>query len=305
MKKWFNIVNKADKSEIWIYEQIGEDFWSGGGITAKSFQKELATIKSSQIDLHINSPGGEIFDGITIYNLIKQHPANVTTYIDGLAASIASVIAMAGNEIYMAENALMMIHNPWGFAMGDSDEMRKTADLLDKIKESLIVAYNSKSGMKDEEIQSLMAEETWMSAQEAMDYGFVDEITESMDLAACAKFVPLMQKAKFKHIPEEIKEHKPTPTATNLERVLRDAGCSNKQAKVVLSKGFTEAFRDVEPVDPIDTDLPTDPLLRDVEVSVTVAKVELIVEPDSALAPKKKDRIADLLCRAELISPST
>jgi ATP-dependent Clp endopeptidase proteolytic subunit ClpP len=309
MKKWFNIVNKADISEIWIYEQIGEDFWSGGGITAKSFQKELAAIKSPQIDLHINSPGGEVFSGITIYNLLKQHPANVTTYIDGLAASIASVIAMAGDEIYMAENALMMIHNPWGFAMGDSEEMRKTADLLDKIKGSLILSYNSKSGMKDDEILSLMNEETWMSAQEAMDFGFIDDVTESMDLAACAKFIPIMSKAKFKHIPETLKEHKATPTATDLERSLREAGCSIKQAKVVLSKGFAEAFRDVEPVDadPIDTIPPTEPLPREVEVPAPVAVVEPIViepPPTPAPAPRKKDRIADLLVRAEMLAPS-
>lgn len=312
MKKWFNIVNKSDRSEIWIYEQIGEDFWSGGGITAKSFQKELAAIKSPQIDLHINSPGGEVFEGLAIFNLIKQHPANVTTYIDGLAASIASVIAMAGDEIYMAENALFMIHNPWGMAMGDSTEMRKTADLLDKICESLIIAYTDKSKKKKEEVKCLMDEETWMTAEEAMDFGFIDDVTESMDLAACAKFIPIMSKAKFKHIPEALKEHKPIPTATDLERSLREAGCSIKQAKVVLSKGFAEAFRDVEPADPIDDVPPTDQLPRDVEVPAPVAVVEpvVIVEPvvepppTPAPAPKKKDRIADLLVRAEMLAPS-
>jgi ATP-dependent Clp endopeptidase proteolytic subunit ClpP len=312
MKKWYNMTAKADKAEIWIYEQIGEDFWSGDGITAKSFQKDLASIKASQIDLHINSPGGEVFSGITIYNLLKQHPANVTTYIDGLAASIASVIAMAGNEIYMAENALMMIHNPWGMAMGDSTEMRKTADLLDKICESLIIAYTDKSKKKKEEVKCLMDEETWMTAEEAMEHGFIDDVTESMDLAACAKFIPIMSKAKFKHIPEALKEHKPIPTATDLERSLREAGCSIKQAKVVLSKGFAEAFRDVEPADPIDDVPPTDQLLRDVEVPAPVAVVEPIViaepvvdpPPIPAEAPKKKDRIADLLVRAEMLAPS-
>lgn len=204
MKKWFEIINKAEKSEIWIYEQIGEDFWTGDGITAKSFQKELALIKASQIDLHINSPGGEVFDGITIYNLIKQHPANVTTYIDGLAASIASVIALAGNTVIMAENALFMIHNPYGMAMGDAEEMRKTAELLDKVSGSLVLAYTSKTGKSDSEIQDLMNLETWMSAEEALGMGFADEIAEKMDMAACAKFVPVMAKAKFKHIPDEI-----------------------------------------------------------------------------------------------------
>ncbi len=278
MKKWFEIVNKADKAEIWIYEQIGEDFWTGGGVTAKSFQKELAGIKASQIDLHINSPGGEVFDGITIYNLIKQHPANVTAHIDGLAASIASVIALAGDTVIMAENALFMIHNPWGFAMGDATEMRKTADLLDKIGGSLVTAYASKSGKPDDEISALMDSETWMTAQEAKDAGFIDEISEQMDLAACAKFIPAMQKAKFKNIPENLSGSKQTPTAREAEKALRDVGFTQAQAKVVLAEGFKGFQRDVDPPEP---EKAPEPEPRDVE------------------PPAWNDRAAALLAKAE------
>ena len=278
MKKWFEIINKADKAEIWIYEQIGEDFWTGGGVTAKSFQKELAGIKASQIDLHINSPGGEVFDGITIYNLIKQHPANVTAYIDGLAASIASVIALAGDTVIMAENALFMIHNPWGFAMGDASEMRKTADLLDKIGGSLVTAYSSKSGKSDDEISALMDSETWMTAQEAKDAGFIDEISEQMDLAACAKFIPAMQKAKFKNIPENLSGSKQTPTAREAEKALRDVGFTQAQAKVVLAEGFKGFQRDVDPPEP---EKAPEPEPRDVE------------------PPAWNDRAAALLAKAE------
>lgn len=279
MKKWFEIINKADKAEIWIYEQIGgEDFWKGGGVTAKSFQKELAAIKASQIDLHINSPGGEVFDGITIYNLLKQHPANVTTYIDGLAASIASVIALAGNTVIMAENALYMIHNPWGLAMGDATEMRKTADLLDKVGGSLITAYTSKTGKPEADIAGMMDEETWMTAQEAHDAGFIDEISEQMDMAACAKFVPVMQKAKFKNIPDDLYSSKQAPTAKDAEKALRDAGYSRKQAKEILAKGYPGDLCDADEPEPA-------PVLRDAE-------------------PAKKDRVADLLTRAEVMAPS-
>jgi len=278
MKKWFEIINKADKAEIWIYEQIGEDFWTGGGVTAKNFQKELAGIKASQIDLHINSPGGEVFDGITIYNLIKQHPANVTAHIDGLAASIASVIALAGDTVIMAENALFMIHNPWGFAMGDASEMRKTADLLDKIGGSLVTAYSSKSGKSDDEISVLMDSETWMTAQEAKDAGFIDEISEQMDLAACAKFIPAMQKAKFKNIPENLSGSKQTPTAREAEKALRDVGFTQAQAKVVLAEGFKGFQRDVDPPEP---EKAPEPEPRDVE------------------PPAWNDRAAALLARAE------
>lgn len=278
MKKWFEIINKADRAEIWIYEQIGEDFWTGGGVTAKSFQKELAGIKASQIDLHINSPGGEVFDGITIYNLIKQHPANVTAYIDGLAASIASVIALAGDTVIMAENALFMIHNPWGFAMGDASEMRKTADLLDKVGGSLVTAYASKSGKPDDEISALMDSETWMTAQEAKDAGFIDEISEQMDLAACTKFIPAMQKAKFKNIPENLSGSKQTPTAREAEKALRDVGFTQAQAKVVLAEGLKGFQRDVDPPEP---EKAPEPEQRDVE------------------PPAWNDRTAALLAKAE------
>jgi len=271
--KWYEIKNKSDKAEIWIYEMIGEDFWTGGGVTAKNFQKELSAIKASQIDLHINSPGGEVFEGIAIYNLIKQHPAQVTTYIDGLAASIASVIALAGDTIYMAENALMMIHNPYGMVMGMAEDMRKMADRLDIVRDSISKAYISKTGKKEEEINALMESETWMDAEEAMELGFIDDITEKMDMAACAKFVPVMAKAGFKHIPAF--------AAKDAEKALRDAGFSRKEAKKILAKGLSEGLRDADPEDP-------------------PAETQRDVEP-----PKpKKDRVSDLLTRAEVAAPS-
>jgi ATP-dependent Clp endopeptidase proteolytic subunit ClpP len=282
MKQWYKIENKADKAEIWIYEQIGEDFWTGGGITAKSFQKDLASVKASQIDLHINSPGGEVFDGLTIYNLIKQHPANVTTYIDGLAASIASVIALAGDKVVMAENALFMIHDPWAMAMGSAEELRKKADTLDKVGGSLVATYTEKTGKPVSEIAELMSAETWMSADEAQLLGFVDQIGDRMDMAACAKFVPLMVKAKFKNIPDDLAANKAAPTAREAEKALRDVGFNQKQAKAILAGGYREEQRDAEPSE-----------------SVPAPVAQRDVEP-----PKKKDRVADLLTRAEVVAPS-
>ena len=276
-KKWFDIVNKGSVAEIWIYEEIGEDWFTGGGITAKGFQKELAGIKAGQIDLHINSPGGLVFDGITIYNLIKQHPANVTTYIDGLAASIASVIALAGDKVVMAENALFMIHQPFGMVAGNATDMREFADKLDKVGGAISQTYLSKTGKTDSEIKALLDAETWMTADEALEMGFIDEISGEVDMAACAKFVPSMQKAKFQHIPERIAAKKERPTAKDAEKALRDAGYSRKQAKEILAKGY--------PGDLCDADEQDAPVLRDVE-------------------PKKKDRVSDLLTRAEIAAPS-
>lgn len=284
--KWYDIKNKADKSEIWIYEMIGQDFWTGDGVTAKTFQKDLSEIKSSQIDLHINSPGGDVFDGNTIYNLLKQHPATVTTYIDGLAASIASVIAMAGDKIYMAENGLFMMHNPWGLAMGQASDMRKMADTLDKVRDSMTTIYTKKSGKTESDINALLMDETWLSADEALEAGFIDEITGKMDMAACSKFGPVMAKLGFKKIPDAINPN-PMPSAKEAEKALRDVGFSIKQAKTILVKGIADAD-DLRDVDHNQDAPPAPPTLRDVEPK----------------RPITNDRTAALLIKADMASQS-
>ncbi len=167
-------------TEIYVYDEIG--FW---GITAKDFARDLKELDpKGEINLRINSPGGSVTDGIAIYNLLKNHKAKVNTFVDGLAASMASVIAMAGDTITMPENALMMIHNPWGGAMGDADELRKTADVLDKMKTALVSAYVNKTGLADTEIASLMTAETWMTGAEALEKGFATQITDEVNLQA-------------------------------------------------------------------------------------------------------------------------
>ncbi len=245
--KWYSIVSRADKAEIWIYEYIGEDFWTGGGVTAKNFQKELSEIKASQIDLHINSPGGSVFDGITIYNLLKQHPATITTFIDGLAASISSVIALAGDTVTMAENALFMIHNPSGMAMGTAADMRSLADVLDKIAGTMVTTYAGKTGKPESDIEAMMEAETWMTAEEAKEMGFIDEIGEEMDLATCAKFLPAMKKMQFKHLPEAFNAYRSLPDIRGLEKALRDAGCSSREAKRILAGGYSGGQRATDP----------------------------------------------------------
>ena len=280
---WYTITNKADKAEVWIYDMIGKDFWSEDGVTAKQLQKEISGIKSSQIDLHINSPGGSVQDGITIFNLIKSHPANVTTYIDGWACSIASIIALSGDKVIMAENGLYMIHRPEGSLIvhGNEDditqESTKLIEILSKIKGTMTGVYSKKTGKSDDEINAMMKEETWMNADDALDAGFIDEIGIEMDLAACAKFVPVMAKAGFKNIPDSFKSKK-EPDERSIEKALRDAGCSRSQAKEILAKGW-------------------------VVPDVREAQKE---EPKSPLreAEKAKDRVSVLLTRAEVVAPS-
>jgi len=282
MRRWYEIKNKADVSEIWLYDEIG--FW---GMGAKEFIVELNAIKSPKIDMHINSPGGDVFDGAAIYNAIKRHPAAVVSFVDGIAASIASVIALAGEKVVMAENAIYMMHNPSGFTIGTAEDMRKTADILDKVRDTMIGAYMEKSGKDEDAIKALLDGETWLNAEETKDEGFADVIGEKYDMAACAKFVPALAKMGFKNVPQRLQALREIPTARDCEQALRDVGCSSTVAKSVLARGYTDDLRDeggeVEPP--------------------TVAIPPRDVEPEPT--PAKKDRISDLLTRAEVAAPTT
>lgn len=200
--KKFNIKNiTANKAEILIYDEIGEDFW-GDGISSKSFTEELAKIPDSVnlIDVRINSPGGSVFEGYTIYNRLKQHKAEIHVHIDGMAASIASVIALAGDKIFMAETSQMMIHKPMVCACGNSDELLKMVDMLDNIENQIIKVYREKTGIDFFEIQQMMKEDFWILPEAAIDMGFVDEIvsiSDSMQFAANASVEKFVNDAKW------------------------------------------------------------------------------------------------------------
>jgi len=177
------LVNVAKEAEIWLYEEIGSGWF--GGVSAKQFAEDLKALgKVERISVHLNSPGGDVFDGLAIYNSLKQHRARVIMHIDGLAASIASLIAMAGDEIYMAENAFLMVHNAWGICVGNALDMRDMIEVLGKIDGSLVGTYARRTGRDEQLIADLMAAETWMNSQEALEHGFVDRVTEELKLAA-------------------------------------------------------------------------------------------------------------------------
>lgn len=185
------ISNKsATEAEIVIYAGIGQDFWGDGSmISAKDFSDELKKIPETVNTLHvrINSPGGDVFDGVAIYNRLKQHKAKKIIYIDGLAASIASIIAQAGDEIKMGEGALFMIHLPWTFSFGNRMDLDNTISRLMDVEEQMIGIYSKKSGLERSEIRALLEAETWMSAEEAIEKGFVDsKVEETMPIAASA-----------------------------------------------------------------------------------------------------------------------
>ena len=164
-------------NELVIYGDIGESFW-GDSVTASDVKRMLDDM-TGDLTVRINSPGGSVFDGFAIYNLLRAHNGSVTVYVDGLAASAASVIAMAGDEVVMGAASMMMIHDPWTMSIGDANEMRKTADTLDKIRDSIVDAYATKAvDIEREEIATMMAQETWMTASEAQEFGFANKLEE-------------------------------------------------------------------------------------------------------------------------------
>lgn len=171
---------KSQVADIFIYDMIG-----GWGITAENFAKDLKLLGDVKtINLHINSDGGDVFDGRAIFSLLVQHSARIITHVDGLAASIASLIALAGNEVRMADGSFFMIHNAWGVGIGEAKDLRKVADLLDSVNNSIIDTYQSRSKQSREDIITWMNDETWMTANEAKDKGFADVVSEPLKVAA-------------------------------------------------------------------------------------------------------------------------
>lgn len=182
---WFRIENAHVDEEsatdevtpVYIYDTIGDSWWDDS-TSASEFIKQLSNIKTPRIELHLNSPGGDIFDGVAIYNALKAHPAQVTVIVDALAASAASFIAQAGDEIVMTKAATMMIHDGSAMAWGPASVMRETADLLDKLSNTVAEIYSDRAGQNIEFWRNLMIEETWYNSHEAVEAGLADRIGE-------------------------------------------------------------------------------------------------------------------------------
>jgi len=172
MDRWFQITNKAEaQAEILLYDEIG-----GYGITAQDFIAELKDIKSEDINVRINSVGGEVYQGFAIYQALKNHPANINVTVDSLAASIASVIAMAGDKVIMARNAEMMIHDGQVAIQGDAARLSEVVDTLNRVSDNIASVYAERSGGNPEDWRNAMKKETWYSAEEAIAAGLADEI---------------------------------------------------------------------------------------------------------------------------------
>lgn len=175
----FEVKNMDGETSIYLYDAI-DSYW---GVSAESFVKELNGIDAKNISLHINSPGGDVFDARAIATAIKNHPATITAKIDGLAASAATYIALAADSVEMSDGAFFMIHKGWTFMMGNADDAREVASLLDKVDQSIANDYAKKSKQELSQIETWMSAETWFTAQEALDNGFIDSITDGKEVS--------------------------------------------------------------------------------------------------------------------------
>lgn len=229
-KRWFNFENKTSENPtIYLYGAIGSY-----DIGAKDFVKELNSITAKQMTLRMHSPGGNVFEGMSIFTAIEEHPATIKGQVDGMCGSICSVIAMACDTLTMAKGSMMMIHNASGVSMGNSKEMRKIADVLDQIDVNLVKAYQDKTKMSAKDIKELMDNETFMNADKAKSLGFCDVVGNQMAIKAEIDF------SGITNVPDEVKalfsEKNDEPaTERDLEQILRDAGVSHSKAKAAVS----------------------------------------------------------------------
>lgn len=230
MKKFWSLKKIESVAELVLYGPISQESWYGDEVTPKQLSDDLAAMGDvTEISVRINSGGGDVFAGTAIHSILKRHKASVTVYVDGLAASIASIIAMAGDKIIMPKGSMMMIHNPWTFAMGDAKDLRKTAETLDQVRDSLITIYSDKTGLSAEEIIPLLDAETWLSAAEAVKKGFATEVEEKLSIAASIRGNTAMingievEWSKFANAPElPVAESDPKPKEPEMKVINQD-----------------------------------------------------------------------------------
>lgn len=256
-KTWYRIQAKSDKpkaAEISIHDEIG--LW---GISASAFMRDLRGMgELDEIHLSIHSPGGDVLDGWAIYNSLKNSKAKITARVEGLAASMASVILMAADTVEIPTNAYVMIHNPWGLAVGDAEEMRETADLLDKLGNGLVNAYTSRTGNSEKDVRAWMDAETWMDGKEAVERGFADKLLDGVALSARA-----FDNRKFKMTPQSLQ--------------------ANSETTPEVAPVDETAPAPVEPSAPVEADVETEVELQAPEVEVTEPQAKSLLSRLTAL----------------------
>ena len=301
MTKFYALEKSNDgTATIHLYDEVG-----AFGAGSKEFLSDLAKLDGQHIHLRINSPGGSVIEGSAIYNSLRRHKGGLTVHIDALAASMASVIAMAGAPVYIADNALMMIHNPWTISAGDADQLRKEADLLDKLKSTLVNAYVRKTGMEQNQIAEMMDAETWLDAVEAVALGFADAIEEGV--AAAATATPESLRARFDKFAKGMTEPVVTETPEQPEvvetpeaSIVSESAPADQPAVEVVETPAAE-----EVVEEIPAEEVAEPQAKASAADSILAKYnELSAKLDSALAEAsayraKFDSVTQDLARLE------
>lgn len=227
LERWTPTVQAAavdPATSITLYDQIGEDYWAGEGTTAKRISAALRAIGDRHATVYINSPGGDVFEGLAIYNLLREHKAGVTVKVVGVAASAASIIAMAGQRIEIGRAAFFMVHNSWTVAVGNQHDFREVADWLAPFDKSQVDIFTARTGVDAKRIEKMLDAETWIGGQEAVDIGFADALLPA----------------------DEVVEAEEAPAAAavrKLENSLRASGLSRKEAATLISD-FKASLRD-------------------------------------------------------------
>lgn len=205
MPKYFSMDTVENEADITIYGDITSWPWLDSDVSSYNLSRQIKDLDVDTINIRINSYGGEVSEGLAIYNALKQHKAKIKTFCDGFACSIASVIFMAGDERIMSNASLLMIHNPWTYTEGNAQELRKTAEDLDKMSQASVNAYLEHVNITEEEVKSLLDAETWLTPQEALDNGFATSIIGEAEQAKYSQSVR-------KHVVQKLhQEQEPAP----------------------------------------------------------------------------------------------
>jgi ATP-dependent Clp protease protease subunit len=268
-----------------IYEEIGENFWGDGGITAKKFSEELDALNGvKRLNVHINSLGGDTFTAQAIYSILSDFEAKKTAYIDGVAASAATIIACAADEVIARENSNYMIHLPWMIAIGNAETMRKAAEDLDAVTEPVVNVYRTQVNGKidDEKIMKLMEDETWLTAEKALEYGFVDKIrgkiraiSRAGNMIMCSGRALDLSKYGYRHVPNYPK------AKFSKKNKVEEPSTKTKGPQVIMTK---------EEIDPA--------LLAEIESSACKNERERLVALD-AMNPRNDATLAAIIKKAK------
>lgn len=242
-KKYFQLTQNNNEVDIQIYGDITSWEWFDTDVSSYTLSKQIEGLECDQINVYINSYGGEVAEGLAIYNQLKRHKAKVKTICDGFACSAASVVFMAGDERVMSTASLLMIHNAWTYASGNAKELRKQADDLEKITQASINAYMQEVNITEEELKQMLDDETWISPQEAIEKGFITSIVNEKEAEQVSQNV---KKSLIKMIANSKKEdEEPEDDESNSKEIENDENEDNEKPKELNMSSFFNAIKNL------------------------------------------------------------